>query len=97
MTSAGANYQETRGGESKNDFAHKLGVALKEVGETHYWLRLVEGLQMTTAPRARPLLQETLEPSRILAASIRTSKASAKTQATPEEPPDNRQQATGGR
>ena len=92
-TSAGANYQEARGAESRNDFAHKLGVALKEVCETHYWLRLVDGLQLTRTPRAQPLVQETLELSRILAASIRTSKANT----NHNHPEDNRQQATGGR
>lgn len=92
-TSAGANYQEARGGESRNDFAHKLGVALKEVCETHYWLRLVDGLKLTSTPRIRPRVQETLELSRILAASIRTSKANT----NGSQPQDNRQQATGGR
>lgn len=76
-TSGGANSQEARGAESRNDFAHKLGVALKEVCETHYWLRLVEGLQLAAAQQLQPLLQETLELSRILASSIRTAKATA--------------------
>lgn len=36
-TSAGANYEEARGAESRADFAHKLGVAWKEIRETLYW------------------------------------------------------------
>lgn len=40
-TSAGANYEEARGAESKRDFIHKLGIALKELQETQYWLRVV--------------------------------------------------------
>lgn len=88
-TSCGANYQEARGAESRNDFAHKLGVALKEVCETHYWLRLVEGLQLAAAQRLQPLLQETLELSRILASSIRTAKATS-TATKLQEAKDNR-------
>jgi len=37
-TSAGANYEEARAAESKPDFAHKLGITLKELRETRYWL-----------------------------------------------------------
>jgi four helix bundle protein len=41
-TSAGANYEEARSGESPADFLHKVGVAAKECREALYWLRLVE-------------------------------------------------------
>jgi len=40
-TSAGANYEEARGGESRADFVHKLGVATKEIREVCYWVELV--------------------------------------------------------
>ena len=40
-TSAGANYEEARGAESKKDFLHKLGISLKELRETRYWLKLI--------------------------------------------------------
>jgi four helix bundle protein len=36
----GALYEEARGAESPADFVHKIRVCLKEVRETHYWLRL---------------------------------------------------------
>jgi len=39
-TSPGANYEEARGAESRRDFIHKLGIALKELQETYYWLRV---------------------------------------------------------
>jgi four helix bundle protein len=45
-TSAGANYEEARGAESKRDFLHKLGISLKEILESHYWLRIVAGAQL---------------------------------------------------
>ena len=40
-TSAGANYEEACGAESKADFAHKLQISLKELRESNYWLRLL--------------------------------------------------------
>ena len=35
-TSPGANYEEARGAESRRDFVHKVGIALKELQETRY-------------------------------------------------------------
>ena len=37
-TSPSANYEEARGAESRRDFLHKLGIALKELQETRYWV-----------------------------------------------------------
>ena len=41
-TSIGANVHEAVSSESKKDFIHKLGIALKETRETSYWLRLLK-------------------------------------------------------
>jgi|SRR5665647_574848 len=40
-TSTGANYEEAQGAVSKADFANKVGIALKEMRESNYWIRLV--------------------------------------------------------
>ncbi|MBO4363301.1 MAG: four helix bundle protein, partial [Clostridia bacterium] len=40
-TSIGANVSEGVRAQSKPDFVHKMSVALKEAGETAYWLRLL--------------------------------------------------------
>ena len=40
-TSIGANINEALSAESKRDFIHKLGIALKEAKETSYWLNLL--------------------------------------------------------
>ena len=40
-TSIGANVSEAQRGQSKPDFNAKMNVALKEVNETYYWLRLL--------------------------------------------------------
>ena len=41
-TSIGANIHEGIASESKKDFIHKLGIALKEARETSYWLNLLK-------------------------------------------------------
>src|SRR5215470_2600224 len=41
-TAAGANYEEARAAESRADFIHKVGVALKELREARYWVDLVQ-------------------------------------------------------
>lgn len=41
-TSIGANIREAIGSESKKDFIHKLGIAVKETRETSYWLNLLK-------------------------------------------------------
>ena len=41
-TSIGANIHEAVGSESKKDFIHKLGIAVKEARETSYWLNLLK-------------------------------------------------------
>lgn len=40
-TSIGANVHEAVAAESKKDFIHKLGIAVKESRETLYWLNLL--------------------------------------------------------
>ena len=40
-TSIGADIEEAVGGQSKEDFQHKINIAYKEARETHYWLRLL--------------------------------------------------------
>ena len=42
-TAAAPNYAEARATESRADFIHKLGVALKELNETAVWLRIIRG------------------------------------------------------
>ncbi len=39
-TSSGSNYEEGCGAESRPDFIHKMGIVLKELKETRFWLRV---------------------------------------------------------
>jgi four helix bundle protein len=72
-TSPGANYEEACGAESRRDFAHKLGVVLKELKETRFWLRLAGRVPLVKpASRLAPLLEETEQLVAILAKSVAT-------------------------
>ena len=73
-TSGGANYEEARGAESKKDFIHKLGISLKELRETHYWLKLINATEVLTGPVVDEAIQECDELIRIIAASINKAK-----------------------
>ena len=72
-TSAGANYQEARHAESRADFVHKVGLAAKEIGETLYWLRLLDRLAFQGSQAAA--VREADELIAILVASARTARA----------------------
>ncbi len=40
-TSAGPNYGEAQGAESRRDFVHKMKIGLKELRETLVWLKVI--------------------------------------------------------
>ncbi len=40
-TSAALNYGEAQGAESRKDFAHKIGIVLKEIRESHNNLKII--------------------------------------------------------
>jgi four helix bundle protein len=48
-TSIGANIHEAVASESKKDFIHKLGIAVKEARETSYWLNLLKDSEYITS------------------------------------------------
>lgn len=73
-TSIGANVQEADAAESKKDFIHKIGIALKESQETHYWLRLIDVTLLPKDEEVKLLIREAFELSRILGAIKRTAR-----------------------
>ena len=77
-TSAGANYEEMRGAESRSDFVHKMQVALKELRESHYWLRLLMKAEILPVDRLADLLDEATQLRAILSKSVATTKGKAK-------------------
>ena len=40
-TSSGANYDEAQAAVSKPDFSNKIGISLKEMRESNYWIRII--------------------------------------------------------
>jgi four helix bundle protein len=74
-TGGGSNYEEARGGESRADFIHKLGIANKEMREALYWLQVTRDAQLVEDAELEALVREADELVAILTSSIRTSKA----------------------
>jgi four helix bundle protein len=77
-TSAGANYEEAQGAESKDDFVHKLQIALKELRESSYWLRLLVKSGKIPAERMNDLLDESNQLRAMLSKGVATAKGKAK-------------------
>ncbi|MBI5181103.1 MAG: four helix bundle protein [Nitrospirae bacterium] len=73
-TSAGANYEEACGAESRADFIHKLQIVLKELRETLYWLRLLKKTALISNSTLEALIQEGKELTNIIAKSIVTAR-----------------------
>jgi four helix bundle protein len=73
-TSAGANYEEACGAESRADFIHKLQIVLKELRESHYWLRLLLKSDAVQNSNINSLIEETKQLINIIAKSIITAK-----------------------
>lgn len=73
-TSIGANYCEACNAESKADFVHKLGIALKEAHEKIYWLRVLHGSDFISHEQYDELLTDVEEMYKILSASLKTAK-----------------------
>ena len=74
-SSAGANFQEARGAESRADFAHKIQIVLKELRESEYWLKLLQRTKLAPASLLPKLLTEADELIRIAVKSVVTVKS----------------------
>jgi four helix bundle protein len=76
--SVGANYEESRAAESYLDFVHKLQIALKEMRESNYWLRLLGRVGSLAPQRLAPLIDESNQLRAILSKAVVTAKKKAK-------------------
>ena len=65
-TSVGANVQEADAAESRSDFIHKMGIALKEARESRYWLCLIDTTIVQNVDEVKALIQESTELIKIL-------------------------------
>jgi len=74
-TSPAANYAEACAAESKRDFIHKLGIALKELRETRVWIKLILKAELLSASQMSDMLDEVSQLCNILGKSVVTAKA----------------------
>jgi len=77
-TSIGANIEEANSGQSKNDFIAKLSISLKEVKETHYWLRLLFDCDYLSKNMFDSLLADCNEIIALLTRIIKTARENKK-------------------
>lgn len=77
-TSVGANYRSACRGRSKAEFIAKLGIALEEADEAHYWLELLIESKLVSQQTANPLLSEANQLVAILTASTKTARSNQK-------------------
>ena len=73
-TSIGANIAESRYAQSPADFVSKLSFALKESGETEYWLKSLHGGGFLTEEEFSSIYNVNVEIGKMLTSSIKTMK-----------------------
>ncbi len=78
--SVGANFEEAQAAESSADFAHKLQVALKELREASYWLRVIARAGTLPPRRLVPLIDESRQLVAMLSMGVARAKGKAKGQ-----------------
>ena len=77
-TSPLSNHGEAQAAESREDFVHKMSICLKELRETHRWLRLIKRVPLLEEPsEPDALMGETEQLVRIFVASIQTARRRA--------------------
>ena len=76
-SSSGANYEEARAAESRADFIHKMQIVLKELRESHFWIKLIIAAKLITTDDEvmKFLYTESKELASISAKSIVTAKS----------------------
>jgi four helix bundle protein len=77
-TAPGSHYEEGCAAESRADFVHKLRLALKELRESRYWLRLISRSALLFQARLTTLLDECEQLTNILAKSIITANSNSR-------------------
>ncbi len=72
-TSVGANVEQAQNAGSKKEFIRGITIALKEVRETHYWLRIIAESGLIKR-NLQALIVENLEIVKILTSSVKKAK-----------------------
>jgi four helix bundle protein len=74
-TSPAPNYGEAQSAESRNDFIHKMKIALKELRETLIWLRIIERKPLCDPDEMTDVIRECDEFIAIFVASVKTAES----------------------
>ena len=77
-TSIGANLKEAQFAQSKADFIAKMYIALKEAGETEYWVELLYEAQYLEAKEFKIIIEPCRVIIRMLSAITKTAKKTSK-------------------
>ena len=73
-TSTGANYEESQGAISRNDFSNKCAIVLKEAKEANYWLRLIKSTEIDNSNELDFLIKESSELKSIFASIVKKTR-----------------------
>ena len=73
-TSVGANVREGLNAQSRKDFISKLNIALKEAGETDYWLDVIHSAEYFTDQEYDSLKADNDELLKLLTSTIKKTK-----------------------
>ena len=74
-TSIVANYEEAKGGFSRDDFIYKINTAFKEARETNIWLKLLKDSKIVQEDQINYVIKESEEIRSILGKSVKTAKS----------------------
>jgi four helix bundle protein len=69
-TSSGANYEESKGSPTRPDVKTKIGISLKEMRESNYFLKVFNGLDWGDVAKRKYLIRESEELKKILASIL---------------------------
>ena len=73
-SSIGANYHEANRSESRDDFVHKVSIAVKEANESCYWFKVLMGL-CGNIESIQSLAKETVELRNLLQSIQKSAKS----------------------
>ncbi|MFK7950206.1 MAG: four helix bundle protein [Saprospiraceae bacterium] len=73
-TNPGAMVRESKNAESDKDYVHKLSIGQKEIGETMYWLELLEATDYLMPKEFESIYNDAEEVLKLLTSSIKTKK-----------------------
>ena len=74
-TSVGANVKEAVNAQSKADFISKMSIALKEAGETEYWLELLHETDYISNQQFQSIIIDCKELLKILTSIVKSAKS----------------------